>query len=167
MTIKKILFYPNPALRKQNKDIETIDEKIKTLSNDMIETMYAAPGIGLAAPQIGVNLKVFVMDCTVKKESPRTFINPKIVQSSDESEKSEEGCLSFPDQFVEVIRPITCKISFMNLEGNEIVEDFEDLEARCIQHEIDHLNGKLFIDHLSRLKRNRIKKKLQKVLTDF
>jgi peptide deformylase len=132
--------------------------------DDMLETMYAAPGIGLAAIQIGEPVRVIVMDLAREGEepAPRHFVNPKILWASEETAPYEEGCLSVPDIYDEVERPARVKISYLNYEGEDVVEDCEGLYAVCIQHEMDHLNGVLFIDHLSRLKREQAIRKVKK-----
>lgn len=136
----------------------------------MLETMYDAPGIGLAAPQIGVLDRIITMDC-VKEEGeapkPMVLINPEIVASSDDTNVYEEGCLSIPDQFAEVTRPTEVDVRWMNLDGNEEQQIFTGLWATCVQHEIDHLNGKLFIDHIGAMKRQMITRKMQKLKRDI
>ncbi len=166
MAIRQILYYPHPILRKPSQAIAEVNDGIKSLASDMIATMYAAPGIGLAAPQVGVNVRLFVMDCSKHEHPPRVFLNPSIVEFSAEQEILEEGCLSLPEQFADIERPRSCRIAYMDMAGQAHEVDLEGIEARCAQHEIDHLNGKLFIDHISRLKRQLLLKKLQKHLAE-
>ncbi|NIJ15107.1 peptide deformylase [Sphingobium vermicomposti] len=171
MAILPILEAPDPRLRTISSPVETIDDDLQRLIDDMFETMYDAPGIGLAAIQVGVPKRVLVMDLqepesdeedapAVKK--PMVFINPEILDGSEELSVYNEGCLSVPDQFAEVERPATIRASWMDREGRIHEEQLEGLLATCLQHEIDHLQGVLFIDHLSRLKRDMLMKKLVK-----
>ena len=164
MAKKKILILPDPTLRKISEPISKIDSQIKKLMDDMLETMYAAPGIGLAAVQIGVLKRAIVIDLSKEneKKNPLFLINPKITFKSKELVSYEEGCLSIPNQFAEVKRPKQCKINFLDYNGKEKEISAEGLLATCIQHEIDHLNGILFIDHLSKLKKDLILKKTKK-----
>ena len=164
MTKKKILTIPNPVLRQISEPVRIVNSEIKNLMDDMLETMYAAPGIGLAAVQIGILKRVIVIDLSkdVEKKEPLFIVNPEITFKSKELTSYEEGCLSIPDQFAEVKRPISCKINFLDYEGYKKEIDAEGLLATCIQHEIDHLNGVLFIDHLSKLKKDLILKKTKK-----
>ena len=164
MTIKKILTEPDPFLREKSKKIETVNDEIRSLMDDMLETMYAAPGIGLAAIQIGVPKRVIVIDLAKdgEKKNPLYFVNPEIIANSNTDASYEEGCLSVPGQFAEVSRPDKCKVKFLDYNGNEKTLDAEGLLATCIQHEMDHLEGILFIDHLSKLKKSMIVKKLSK-----
>ena len=164
MTKKKILTIPNPVLRQISEPVRIVNSEVKNLMDDMLETMYAAPGIGLAAVQIGILKRVIVIDLSkdVKKKEPLFIVNPEITFKSKELTSYEEGCLSIPDQFAEVKRPISCKINFLDYEGYKKEIDAEGLLATCIQHEIDHLNGVLFIDHLSKLKKDLILKKTKK-----
>ena len=163
MTIRKILTEPDPFLRQVSSNVEKVDGEIRKLMDDMLETMYAAPGIGLAAIQVGVPKRVIVMDLS-KEESkkPLYFVNPKIIIKSKNNSTYEEGCLSVPGQFAEVDRPDQCHISFLDYEGKKKELKAEGLLATCIQHEMDHLEGILFIDYLSKLKKNFIVKKLSK-----
>ena len=164
MSLRSILIHPDSRLRKKCELVKDFDSKLESLTQDMLETMYDAPGIGLAAPQIGVMLQVFVMDCAIKDEKPNplVLINPSILWHSDEMSVQSEGCLSIPEQYEEVTRPKSVKVSFQNIKGvvNEML--FEGIESTCTQHEIDHLNGKLFIDYLSNLKRKMITNKMKK-----
>ena len=164
MTIKKILTEPDPFLRQKSEPVEQVDDEIRSLMDDMLETMYAAPGIGLAAVQIGVPKRVIVIDLSKdnKKKEPLYFVNPEIITKSDEDASYEEGCLSVPNQFAEVSRPDSCKVKYLDYEGNEKILDTKGLLATCIQHEMDHLEGILFIDYLSKLKKSMIIKKLSK-----
>jgi peptide deformylase len=164
MTIRKILIEPDAFLRQKSTEVEVVDDSIRTLMNDMLETMYNAPGIGLAAIQIGVPKRVIVIDLSRDDEEkkPLYFVNPKIITNSDNEAAYEEGCLSVPGQFAEINRPDKCKVKYMDYDGNEKFLDAEGLLATCIQHEIDHLEGILFIDYLSKLKKSMIVKKLSK-----
>ena len=164
MAKKEILVLPDPLLRKISEPISEVNSEIKKLMDDMLETMYAAPGIGLAAVQIGVLKRVIVIDLSKEgeKKNPLFIVNPKITFKSKELLSYEEGCLSIPNQFAEVKRPKFCKVSFLDYGGNQKEINAEGLLATCIQHEIDHLNGILFIDHLSKLKKDLIMKKTKK-----
>ena len=164
MTIRKILTIPDPLLRKKSLSVEKVDKEIRNLMDDMISTMYDAPGIGLAAVQIGVPKRVVVMDLSKNpdRKKPMYFINPEIIWKSNVNSSYEEGCLSIPNQFAKVERPDKCHIKYLDYEGNEQKLEAEGLLSTCIQHEIDHLNGVLFIDYLSKLKKNIIIKKLSK-----
>ena len=164
MSVLTILKEPDPILRKKSLPVETVDRDIKKLMNDMLETMYAAPGIGLAAPQVGVLKRVVVIDISKdpKSKDPMCFVNPEIIWKSDVLEKKEEGCLSIPDYFAEIKRPNACHVKYWNEQGKEKILKAEGLLATCIQHEIDHCDGILFIDYLSKLKKSFILKKLIK-----
>ena len=164
MAIRKILTAPDPRLREKSKPVDRVDDELRALMDDMLETMYDAPGIGLAAIQIGVPSRVIVMDLTGEEEepAPRFFVNPEILDPSEELAVYQEGCLSVPEFFDDVERPARCRVKFLDYHGKEHVLDAEGLLATCIQHEMDHLEGVLFIDHLSRLKRERVLKKLKK-----
>ena len=164
MTIRKILTEPDPFLRQKSLDVEAVNDEIRSLMNDMLETMYNAPGIGLAAIQIGVPKNVIVMDLSRsdEKKNPIYFVNPKIIRNSDNNATYEEGCLSVPGQFAEINRPDKCKVKYLDYNGKEKILEAEGLLATCIQHEIDHLKGILFIDYLSKLKKTMIVKKLSK-----
>ena len=189
MAIREILEVPDPRLKQVSKPVETFDDELKALVADMFETMYDAPGIGLAAIQVGVPLRVLVIDLQPEdmdaepeechghhhgedgevhyhrplKREPRVFVNPEILDPSEELATYSEGCLSVPEIYAEVDRPATCRVRWHDLDGAICEEDMEGLMATCIQHEIDHLEGILFIDHLSRLKRNMALKKLKKL----
>ena len=164
MSIKKILILPDPILRERSKEIEKVSSEVQKLLDDMIETMYDAPGIGLAAIQIGVPKRAVVIDLSKEKEKkePIYFINPEIVWKSDETSTYEEGCLSIPNQFAKIERSEKCDVKFLDYQGEEKKIRAEGLLATCIQHEIDHLNGVLFIDYLSKLKKSMIEKKIAK-----
>ena len=164
MTIRKILTEPDPFLRQKSTNVEEVDSKIRSLIDDMLETMYDAPGIGLAAIQVGVPKRVIVIDLSRddEKKNPLHFVNPEIITSSDNNAAYEEGCLSVPGQFAEINRPDRCKIKYLDYNGEEKILEAEGLLATCIQHEMDHLEGILFIDYLSKLKKSMIVKKLSK-----
>jgi len=164
MTIRKILTEPDPFLRQKSVKVDLVNDEIRTLMNDMLETMYNAPGIGLAAIQVGVPIRVIVIDLSRddEKKNPLYFINPEIITNSDKDVVYEEGCLSVPGQFAEINRPDKCKVKHLDYNGDEKILDATGLLATCIQHEIDHLEGILFIDYLSKLKKNMIIKKLSK-----
>lgn len=164
MTIKPLIILPDPVLRQLSKPIERVDADLQRLADDMLETMYDAPGIGLAAIQIGVPRRMLVIDVAREGEDkqPLVFINPEIVTSSDERSVYEEGCLSIPDYYAEVERPATIGVRYLDRDGKEQTVEADGLLATCLQHEIDHLNGVLFIDHISRLKREMVIKKFTK-----
>ncbi len=164
MALREIIAVPDPRLREVSEDVPEVTDEIRALMDDMLETMYAAPGIGLAAIQVGVPLRVIVMDLAGQDEEPqpRYFVNPKILDPADEVAPYEEGCLSVPDAYEELERPATCVVEFLDYEGRPQRLEADGLLATCIQHEMDHLEGVLFFDHLSRLKRERILKRLKK-----
>jgi peptide deformylase len=164
MALRTILTVPDPTLKLVSKDVARVDDALRALMDDMLETMYAAPGIGLAAIQVGEPVRVIVMDLAREGEAPapQHFVNPQIVWASEETAPFEEGCLSVPEIFDEVERPARVKLRYLNYQGETVEEDAEGLYAVCIQHEMDHLNGVLFIDHLSRLKRDRAVAKVKK-----
>ena len=164
MALRDIIILPDKRLRSVSKPVVAIGDEIRTLVADMFETMYEAPGIGLAAIQIGIPSRVIVMDLSKREAEaePRVFIDPEITWSSEEKSLYEEGCLSIPDVHEDVERPARVKIRYLDLEGKPHEEDAEGLFATCIQHEVDHVNGVLFIDHISKLKRERITKKFTK-----
>tara|TARA_B100000676_G_scaffold301013_1_gene347545 strand:- start:1655 stop:2161 length:507 start_codon:yes stop_codon:yes gene_type:complete len=159
----EILEFPDPRLRTVAKPVEKVDDELRKLIDDMFETMYAAPGIGLAATQVNVHQRLIVMDLSEDQSQPRVFINPEITPLTDDLAPYEEGCLSVPGFYEKVQRPARVRIKALDRDGNEFEEEADELLATCIQHEIDHLDGKLFVDYVSRLKRDRIKKKLEKL----
>jgi peptide deformylase len=172
MAIRRIYETPDPILRQISKPVETFDDALRTLVTDMFETMYAAPGIGLAAVQVGEPIRLLVIDLQEPEDpedpeskpvrDPRVFINPEIVWHSDMEVPYTEGCLSVPEQYAEVMRPDRIRARWRDEQGGEHEEEIGGLLAVCLQHEMDHLNGVLFIDHLSRLKRDMVLKKLAK-----
>lgn len=165
MALRDILILPDPRLRLVSDPVKMINGETRKLVEDMFETMYAAPGIGLAAIQVGVSERVVTLDLAKKDEPPQrlVFINPQITWSSEEKGSYEEGCLSIPDYYEEVERPARVKVKYLDLGGNPREVEADGLLATCLQHEIDHLNGVLFIDHISRLKRDRVTKKFIKL----
>ena len=164
MSIRNIIIEPDPILRKKSTTLETVDDSIRKLLDDMLQTMYNAPGIGLAAVQIGILKRIIVIDVSKKEEEkkPLFLINPEITYQSEETSIYEEGCLSLPDHFAEIERPAKCKINYIDYHGKKAELEAEGLLSTCVQHEIDHLNGILFIDYLSKLKKDMIIKKLKK-----
>lgn len=164
MTIKPLIILPDPLLRQKSMPIERVDQDVRKLADDMLETMYDAPGIGLAAIQIGIDRRMLVIDLSKEDEErkPLVVINPEILSSSDERSTYEEGCLSIPDYYAEVERPARITLKYLDREGREQQIEADGLLATCLQHEIDHLNGVLFIDHISRLKREMVIKKFTK-----
>jgi len=165
MSVKKILTEPNKLLRQVSKSVNRVGDDERKLMDDMLETMYEAPGIGLAAIQIGVPKRIIVMDISrdENKKEPRYFVNPVIKSKNEEKVKYEEGCLSVPDQFAEIERPSICEVEYLDYNGKKQLLKAEGLLATCIQHEMDHLEGILFIDYLSKLKKTIIIKKLSKI----
>lgn len=165
MALRPILVIPDPRLRAVADPVTEITDEHKLLIKDMFETMYDAPGVGLAAPQIGIIKRLLVMDC-VKEEGaapePMVLVNPEVTWESEERNIYEEGCLSIPNQYAEVERPKMVRVSWQDVEGKAHEEEFDELWATCVQHEIDHLNGTLFIDYLKPLKRQMITRKMQK-----
>jgi peptide deformylase len=164
MAIRDILIIPDTRLRSVSEPIKTFDKALHALVDDMFETMYAAPGIGLAAIQIGVAQRVITMDLAKKDEpkAPQVFINAELTWKSEESSVYEEGCLSIPEYYEEVERPARVKVKYADLDGKEHEVEADDLLATCLQHEIDHTNGVLFIDYISKLKRDMVLKKFKK-----
>ena len=164
MAIKNIITEPNKILRQISKPVNSVGKEEQNLMDDMLDTMYAANGIGLAAIQIGVPKRIIVMDISKheKKKNPMFFVNPKIINKNSIFSTYEEGCLSVPDQFAEVDRPSTCEVHYLDYEGDKKILKAEGLLSTCIQHEMDHLEGILFIDYLSKLKKSMIIKKLTK-----
>ena len=169
MAIRRIYETPDAVLREISKPVEVFDDELKTLVEDLLETMYDAPGIGLAAVQVGEPIRLLVIDLQEPEEEggepvrdPKVFINPEILWHSDDEVPYTEGCLSVPEQYAEVMRPNKIRAKWRDVEGNTYEEEIDGLLAVCLQHEMDHLNGVLFIDHLSRLKRDMVLKKLAK-----
>ncbi|MGQ3355099.1 MAG: peptide deformylase [Phreatobacter sp.] len=164
MALREIIVIPDPRLKLVCEPVAAVDSKVRKLADDMLDTMYDAPGIGLAAIQIAVPQRVVTIDLARKDEpkKPVVLINPEIVWSSDELSVYEEGCLSIPEYYEEVERPAKCRVRYLDLDGKLQELDCEGLMATCVQHEVDHLNGVLFIDHISRLKRERVIKKFTK-----
>ena len=164
MALRQILTEPNKTLREKSLSVETVDKDLQKLMNDMMETMYAAPGIGLAAIQVGIPKRVIVLDIAQKEGSknPIFFVNPEIIEKSENNSAYEEGCLSVPGQFAEIDRPDKCYVKYLDYHGQAKEIKTEGMLATCIQHEIDHLEGILFIDYLSKLKKSMIIKKLSK-----
>ena len=164
MTQRKIVIEPDPILREKSASLEKVDDEIRALLDDMLETMYAAPGIGLAAVQVGILKRLIVIDISKdeEKKNPLILINPEIISRSQKKSIYEEGCLSLPGYFAEIERPAECEIKFVDYNGKEKNLHAKGLLATCIQHEVDHLNGILFIDYLSKLKKDMIIKKLIK-----
>jgi peptide deformylase len=169
MAVLPIVEVPDPRLRLISQPVDGVDDDLRALIGDMFDTMYDAPGIGLAAIQVGVPKRVIVMDLQEKEDEegkpirePRVFINPEILEPTEETSLYTEGCLSIPEQFADVERPARCRVKWLDEQGGAHDEVFEGLLATCIQHEMDHLEGIVFIDHLSRLKRDMILKKLAK-----
>ena len=164
MTVRPLVILPDAQLRLISEPVAAVTDEIRTLARDMIETMYDAPGVGLAAIQIGVAKRVVTID-TSKDETarnPTVYLNPEIVWTSEEKRVYDEGCLSIPEFYGEVERPDRVRVRYMNLDGQTVEQEADGLLATCLQHEIDHLNGVLFIDHLSKLKRDRVMKKFTK-----
>ncbi|MGA8610743.1 MAG: peptide deformylase [Xanthobacteraceae bacterium] len=164
MAVREIITLPDKRLRLKSEQVKRIDSAIRKLVDDLFETMYAAPGIGLAAIQIGVAKRVVTMDLSKKEDDhkPHVFINPEIMWKSEETSKYEEGCLSIPEYYEEVERPAKVKVKYLDLDGKAQEIEASGLLATCLQHEIDHTNGVLFIDHISKLKRDRVIKKFAK-----
>ncbi len=165
MTVHSIIVAPDPRLKAKSKLVECVDDDVRALMDDMLETMQSAHGIGLAAPQIGIQKRIIVVDTAREDEkpSPLRMANPEIIEVSEEDQSHEEGCLSLPEHFSEVVRPVNIRVRYLDHE-NEIREmDADGILAVCIQHEIDHLDGILFVDHISALKRNMILRKLTKI----
>jgi peptide deformylase len=166
MTVRPILIHPDPRLKKLCDPVQSVSPEIGKLAEDMLSTMYDAPGVGLAAPQVGVMQRIFVMDC-VKDETalpkPMVLINPEITWTSVTLNTYEEGCLSIPDQYADVERPAGVRMRWLGLDGKPHEEEFSGLWATCAQHELDHLDGKLFIDYLGPLRRQMITRKMQKL----
>ncbi|TKT74992.1 peptide deformylase [Aquamicrobium sp. LC103] len=166
--IRPLIILPDPLLRLVSKPVERVDDDLRGFADDMLETMYDAPGIGLAAIQVGEPLRMLVIDLSKEDEpnAPHVFINPEIVATGDGISVYEEGCLSIPDYYAEVERPDTVTVKYLDRDGKERVMEAEGLMATCLQHEIDHLNGVLFIDHISKLKRDMVVRKFKKLARD-
>jgi peptide deformylase len=167
--IRPILIHPDPRLKKPCEPVAAVTPDLAALAGDMLETMYDAPGVGLAAPQVGVMKRLLVMDCVkdpAVKPRPMVLINPEILWSSEDLATYEEGCLSIPDQYAEIERPAEVRVRWTGLDGAEQEEQFAGLWATCVQHEIDHLDGKLFIDYLRPLRRQMITRKMEKLKRD-
>ena len=165
MTIRPILIHPDPRLKKMADPVAGITDEVRALADDMLATMYDAPGIGLAAPQLGISQRLITMDCSAKdaEPDPMVLINPEVLWTSEEKNTYEEGCLSIPEQYADVERPAEVEVRWMDVEGNTHDRRMDGLWATCVQHEIDHLNGILFIDYLKPLKRQMITRKMQKL----
>jgi peptide deformylase len=164
--IRPILIHPDPRLKKVCDPVAAVDDGVRTLMDDMLQTMYDAPGIGLAAPQVGVTSRVMVMDCAKGEDEPPEPVclaNPEVVWASEELHEHEEGCLSIPEVYAKVTRPAAVRVRFLDRDGAEQERAFEGLQAICVQHEIDHLNGRLFIDYLSAMRRQMITAKMKKL----
>ena len=164
MSKRKIIIEPDPILREKSSPLEKVDNELRKLMDDMLETMYSAPGIGLAAVQVGILKRLIVIDISKEdeKKNPKFFVNPEIIYQSNKTSTYEEGCLSLPGFYAEVERPTECHINYLDYNGKRKKLEADGLLATCIQHEVDHLNGVLFIDHISKLKRDMIIKKLRK-----
>ena len=169
MSKREIVIEPDPILRKKSESLETVDDELRRLLDDMLETMYSAPGIGLAAVQVGILKRLIVIDISKEKDkkNPLFLINPEIISRSKNTSIHEEGCLSLPGHFAEIERPAECHIKYIDYNGKEKEIEANGLLSTCIQHEVDHLNGTLFIDYLSKLKKDMILKKLVKHKKEF
>jgi peptide deformylase len=165
MTTKPLVLLPDPILRESSRPVERVDDELRRFADDMLETMYDAPGIGLAAVQVGEPIRLLVIDVSKEDEpkNPQIFINPEVVATGDEVSTYEEGCLSIPDYYAEVERPATVTVNYLDRSGKESTVTADGVFATCLQHEIDHLNGILFIDHISKLKRDMVVKKFTKL----
>jgi peptide deformylase len=168
MAILPIVTVPDPLLKKISKPVEKVDDKLRAFMDDMLETMYAAPGVGLAAVQVGHLKRILVIDIAGEEEdpNPQYFINPEIMWTSEELNTYNEGCLSIPEQYADIDRPAECKIKFLDYDGNEHEVHMDGMLATCIQHEMDHLNGVVFIDYLSKIKRGIYVRKVKKLVRD-
>ncbi|AUH64714.1 peptide deformylase [Paracoccus zhejiangensis] len=166
MSLRPILIHPDPRLKKVAEPVARVTPEIEALADDMLATMYDAPGIGLAGPQVGVLQRIFVMDASREPDAaprPMVLLNPEIDWSSDEQNTYDEGCLSIPEQYADVTRPKQVRMRWLGLDGKTHVEEFDGLWATCAQHELDHLNGVLFIDHISAIKRQMITRRMVKL----
>jgi peptide deformylase len=168
MSIKPLIILPDPKLRLVSKPVERIDDELRKFAGDMLDTMYDAPGIGLAAIQVGEPIRMLVIDLAKEGEpkAPQIFVNPEIVGMSDDRSLYEEGCLSIPDYYAEVERPARVRVKYIDLDGKPQEVEANGVLATCLQHEIDHLNGVLFIDHISKLKRDMVVRKFKKLAKD-
>ena len=168
MTIKPLIILPDPLLRLVSRPVERVDDQLRKFADDMLETMYDAPGIGLAAIQVGEPLRMLVIDLAKEDEepAPQVFINPQVLSRSDDRSVYEEGCLSIPDYYAEVERPASVRVAYLDRAGKAQEIEAEGLLATCLQHEIDHLDGVLFIDHISKLKRDMVVRKFKKLARD-
>ena len=168
MSIKPLIILPDPILRQVSKPVERVDDQLRKFAGDMLDTMYDAPGIGLAAIQVGESLRMLVIDLAKEGEepAPHVFINPEVLESSHDRSVYEEGCLSIPDYYAEVERPASVRVKYLDRDGKAQEIAADGLMATCLQHEIDHLNGVLFIDHISKLKRDMVMKKFKKLARD-
>lgn len=164
MAVLPILVAPHPALKKKCDPVESVTQEIRSLMADMLETMYVAPGVGLAAPQVGVSKRVLVVDCARQDEDPAPIMmaNPEVIWESDELGTYEEGCLSFPDQYADVRRPAECHVKYLDENNIEQTLKADGLLSTCVQHEIDHLDGIVFVDHISTVKRGMIMRRMKK-----
>ncbi len=166
MAVRDILIHPDPRLKTVADPVTDLDDRLRALADDMLETMYAAPGIGLAAPQVGVLKRILVMDCVKEERAPprpMVLINPAVTWASGDHAAHEEGCLSIPEQFAVVERPAEVDVAWIDLEGRQETERFKGIWATCVQHEIDHLDGRLFIDYLKPLRRHMITRRMKKL----
>ncbi len=165
MSIRPILIHPDPRLKKVCEPVGDVNASIRKLADDMLETMYDAPGVGLAGPQVGVMKRIFVIDCADKESTPdpMVLINPEITWKSEELHTYEEGCLSIPEVYAEITRPEMVRMSYLDIDGKRHEDEFDALYATAAQHELDHLNGTLFIDYLSKIKRTMITNKMKKL----
>ena len=168
MTIKPLIILPDPLLRLVSRPVERVDDQLRKFADDMLETVYDAPGIGLAAIQVGEPLRMLVIDLAKEDEepAPQVFINPQVLSRSDDRSVYEEGCLSIPDYYAEVERPASVRVAYLDRAGKAQEIEAEGLLATCLQHEIDHLDGVLFIDHISKLKRDMVVRKFKKLARD-
>ena len=169
MSKREIVIEPDPILRKKSENLEKVDDELRGLLHDMLETMYSAPGIGLAAVQVGILKRLIVIDISKEKEkkNPLFLINPEVISKSKNTAIYEEGCLSLPGHYAEIERPAECRVKYIDYNGKEKEIEANGLLSTCIQHEVDHLNGVLFIDYLSKLKKDMILKKLVKHKKEF
>ena len=162
---RRIILHPDPRLKKVSADVDDVSDEMRALADEMLSSMYEAPGIGLAAPQVGILSRLIVLDCAKEETPPRPLImfNPEVIAHSDELNTYEEGCLSIPEVYNDIVRPAEVEVTWTSLEGSEQSAKFDGLWATCVQHEMDHLDGKLFIDYLKPLRRQMITRKMQKL----